>query len=277
MRKVLLCFILLLLPLSALADLQLHFLDVGQGDCTIVVCDGESMIIDGGPESESRVVCSYIRDTLGLTHVDYLVATHPHEDHIGGLADVLNTVPVDMLYSPVSEWDSSWFQKMKESAQAQGTQIEIPNDGDTLPLGGATVTVLHCWPDAGTFTTINDASIVTRIDYGDTAFLITGDAEYTAELMMVDSGLPLKADVLRIAHHGSDTSTTQEFLDAVQPQYAIISVGSDNEYGHPAPEILLRLQHAYISVYRTDLHGTIVCTSDGQKMSFTMSKKNRKW
>ena len=274
MRKILIwILVFVLLPLSALADLQVYFLDVGQGDSTLVICDGESMIIDGGPSSASEFLYAFIRDTLKLEHMDFVINTHPHEDHVGGISAVLNAVPVDLILSPLTEWNSKKFESMKSLASKQGAPIIVPDEGDTLRLGGATVTVLHCWPQAGTYTTTNDTSIVVRIDYGETSIIITGDAEYTSEYMMIDSGLPLKADVLRVGHHGSYTSTTQEFLEAVGPQYAVISCGKGNDYGHPHQVTLNKL--AGIELYRTDLQGTVLCVSDGHNIRFTVEKETQ--
>ena len=274
MRKILIwILVFVLLPLSALADLQVYFLDVGQGDSTLVICDGESMIIDGGPSSASEFLYAFIRDTLKLEHMDFVINTHPHEDHVGGISAVLNAVPVDLILSPLTEWNSKKFESMKSLASKQGAPIIVPDEGDTLQLGGATVTVLHCWPQAGTYTTTNDTSIVVRIDYGETSIIVTGDAEYTSEYMMIDSGLPLKADVLRVGHHGSYTSTTQEFLEAVGPQYAVISCGKGNDYGHPHQVTLNKL--AGIELYRTDLQGTVLCVSDGHNIRFTVEKETQ--
>ena len=242
MKKIIaLVLLFLFLPISAFADLQIHFLDVGQGDCTIVLCDGESMVIDGGPASASSFVYSYIRNTLELQHIDYVVSTHPHLDHVYGLSSVLNAAPVDLVLTPVLEWDSKAFNSMVKYAEKQGAPLSVPQEGDTLRLGGATVTILHCWPEAIDYGRTNDSSIVVRIDYGQTSFIITGDAEDWSEYMMIDSGMNLKADVLRVAHHGSSTASTLEFLQSVRPEYAVISVGKDNGYGHPHQEVLDRL------------------------------------
>lgn len=254
------------LPVSALADLQVHFLNVGQGDCTIIICDGEAMVIDGGPAVASDYVYSYIRNTLELQHVDYVVSTHPHLDHVYGLSAVLNAAPVDLLLTPVLEWDSKAFNNMLKYAEKQGTPVSVPQEGDTLQLGGATVTFLHCWPEALDYGRTNDSSIVTRIDYGSTSFIITGDAEDWSEYMMIDAGINLKADVLRVAHHGSSTASTLEFLQAVKPAYAVISVGKDNGYGHPHQVVLERLQEVGCTILRTDEIGTIVFQSDGDTL-----------
>ena len=269
-------FLALLSSLSAFAELDIRFLSIGQGDCTIVLCDGESMVIDGGPASASGFLYSYIINDLKLTHVDYVISTHPHVDHVGGLAAVLSSVPVDRVLSPVTEWDSKRFSNMLKQARKQGAPVTVPGEGDTLRLGGATVTVLHCWPEAGSYTGTNDMSIVVRIDYGERSVIVTGDAEETSEYMMIDSGLPLKADVLRVAHHGSYSATTDEFLDAVSPAYAVISCGRNNSYEHPHQVVLNRLKAHGVRVFRTDLQGTVRCVSDGKDLRFETEKETRK-
>ena len=178
----------------------------------MVLCDGEAMVIDGGPAGSARYVYSYLRDTLRLSHLDYVISTHPHIDHAGGLAAVLNAVPADLLLTPVKEWDSKAFRAMLDYADRQGTAVAVPQAGDTLRLGRAAVTILHCWPEAIGLGRTNDASIVLRVDYGETSFLFTGDAEDWAEYMMIDAGASLKANVLKVSHHGSYTATTEEFL-----------------------------------------------------------------
>ena len=274
MKKVLIWLIVfLMLPLSAFADLQVYFLDVGQGDSTIVVSDGESMIIDGGSYSASDFLYSFIRNTLKLTHMDYMISTHPHEDHVGGLAAVLNAVPVDLILTPTLEWDSKKFESMKSYAEKQGTPMSVPYEGDTLQLGNATITILHCWPEARDYSGTNDMSIVVRIDYGQTSFIITGDAEMYSEYMMIDSGFPLKADVLRVAHHGSYTACSQQFIDAVDPAYTVISCGKNNSYGHPHQVTLDKLTDT--KLYRTDLQGTILCVSDGTNLRFIVERETQ--
>ena len=264
-RIIVLLLLLFFLPVSAFADLTIYYFDVGQADAALICCDGETMIIDGGTSSASDFLYSFIRNTLKLDHLDYMIASHPHEDHIGGLPAVLNAVPVDLILSPTDEWDSERFRDIEKYADAQGAPIIVPEEGDTLHLGGATVTILHSWFDAWT---TNDMSIVLRIDYGTTSFIFTGDAEYTSEYMMIDSGLPLAADVLKVGHHGSATSSSTEFLEAVHPKYAVISCGHYNGYGHPHQETLDSLKAFDVNVFRTDLQGTIICRSDGENISF---------
>ncbi len=251
------------LTCAASADLQVHYLDVGQGDCAVVQCDGETMVIDGGPKASARYVYSYIRDMLRVEYIDFVVSTHPHVDHVYGLSSVLNAAPADLVLSPVLEWDSKAFRSMMDYAAMQGTPVEVPREGDTLRLGGAAVTVLHCWPEAIGYGRTNDASIVLRIDYGTTSFLFTGDAEDWSEYMMIDAGVSLKADVLKVSHHGSYTASTMEFLKKVNPEYAVISVGKDNAYGHPHQSVLKNLKALNCKVFRTDEIGTVILESDG--------------
>lgn len=268
MAAVILLVFLTLLPTAAdTSRLEVHFLSVGQGDCAIVLCDGESMVIDGGPRGTSQYVYSYVHDTLRLSHIDYIVSTHPHLDHVGGLASVLNAAPVDLILTPLTEWNSKAFNSMLKYAELQGTPLVVPREGDTLQLGSAVITILHCWPEAVQQSRTNDSSIVLRIDFGSTSFLFTGDAEDWSEYMMIDSRVNLKADVLKVSHHGSGTASTEEFLKAVQPEYAVISVGKNNEYGHPHRNVLDRLSSIGASVLRTDELGTIIIESDGENIT----------
>lgn len=264
MKRILaLLTVLALLPAAVSAELEVHFPDVGQGDCAVVLCDGEAMVIDGGPRDASGYVYSYIRGTLRLRHIDCIVSTHPHADHVYGLTAVLNAAPADLLLTPVTEWDSKCFRKMTETARKQGTQILVPAEGDTLRLGGAEVTVLCCWPEAVGYGRVNDASIVLRIDYGGTRFLFMGDAEEWTENSLLDAGADLRADVLKVAHHGSRYSTSAAFLEAVSPAWAVITAGAGNEFGHPHAETLERLAARGCTVLRTDTDGAVVLISDG--------------
>ena len=241
--------------------MEVHFLDVGQGDASLVLCDGEAMLIDGGPATASQFLYSYIRQKVD--ELDVIVATHPHDDHIGGLPAALNAVPVGVIYSPVTEWNTISWGNVAKYAEAQGTPIVVPSEGDTFALGGALVTILHCWPDAWYE---NDMSIVLRVDYEENSFLFTGDAEEMSEEMMLCDKAYLHADVLKVAHHGSRWSTIPEFVEAVQPTWAVISCGEGNAYGHPHEEVLCILEGA--TVLRTDKLGTISFHSDGSSVSF---------
>lgn len=257
----------------SIAELTVHFLDVGQGDAAVVLCDGEAMLIDGGNSTESQFIFSYLRNTLGLSHLKCLVSTHPHEDHVGGLAAALNACTVEMIYSPVTDYDSRPFQSLLKYAQRQELILTVPQQGDAFALGGAVVTVLSSSDGAAS---VNDLSIVLRIDYGETSYLFTGDAEQAAEHSLMNGDVNLHADVLKVAHHGADTSSSRAFLEAVSPSYAVISVGKDNPYGHPSDWTLMELRASGCTVLRTDLYGTIICRSDGHSLTFETEKNPRK-
>ena len=269
--SVFLAFLLLLAMFaSAHADIEIYYLDVGQGDCAVVLCDGEAMIIDGGQPNQSQFVYSYLQNTLGLDALQYMVATHPDSDHIGGLSAALNACRVGAIYSSTSSSGTKAFQSLIKYAARQGLAPIIPQAGDTCALGGAEITFLA---PASTYADDNNASIVLKITYGRTSFLFTGDIEAAAEADILRSGADVGATVLKVAHHGSDTSSSDAFLEAVQPQYAIISVG-DNAYGHPSERVLNRLQSIGSTVYRTDTNGTIICRSDGDSIEFLTEKEN---
>ena len=247
---------------------EVHYLDVGQGDCSLVLCDGHAMLIDGGEASESSKVYAYLK-SHGIEHLDYMVATHAHSDHIGGLSGALNYATVDTAFCPVTEYDSKTFSSMVKYLGNQGLSITVPSAGDDFMLGSAYVQILGPQKSYGD---PNDTSIVLKVTYGDTSFLFTGDAERTAEADILAAGYDLSSTVLKVGHHGSDTSTSYPFLREIMPEYAVIQVGKDNSYGHPTEDTLSRLRDADVKVYRNDLQGDIVCTSDGKSVSFTTAK-----
>lgn len=246
---------------------SIRFIDVGQADAALVECDGHYMLIDGGNKEDSSLIYSLLKKE-SIQHLDIVVGTHAHEDHIGGLPGALNYATADITLCPVSYYDSDAFEDFKKYADLNGGGITVPDVGDSYSLGSSVIEVLGV--NAGEDT--NDTSIVLRIDYGTTSFLFTGDAERNAEQAMLNSGADLSATVLKVGHHGSDTSTTYPFLREIAPQYAVISVGKGNSYGHPTEDTLSRLRDADVKVYRTDLQGTIVCTSDGKNVVFTVDR-----
>ena len=264
--------LMLVFTASAAGDesgFSIHFIDVGQADAAVIMCDGEVLMIDGGNTGDSSLIYSYLTRTLGLEHIDYMIGTHAHEDHIGGLAGALNACTVGTVYSPVTDYDSEAFQDFKRYAEDQVGSLTIPIVGDTFNLGSATVQFLS---PAYQYSDTNDTSIVVRIVYGNTSFLFTGDAEWEPEHDMVEAGYDLSATLLKVGHHGSDTSTAYVFLREIMPQYAVISVGEGNSYGHPTEDTLSRLRDAGATVFRTDLQGDIICYSDGNTLTFVTEK-----
>ena len=280
-RFISLMLCIFLLPAFCMAEksrskdtLTVHFLDVGQGDAAIIQCAGQTLMIDGGDKSGNQFVYSYLTETLHLDYLDYIISTHPHDDHVKGLATALVACDVGTVFSPVTEFDDVGFHDFQKKLAERDAVLTIPHRGDSFMLGSATVTFLS---EPHSDWDMNDQSLVVKISFGKTSFLFTGDAAWDAEQDLLASGLDLSATVLKVGHHGSATSSCQEFLDAVNPQYAVISVGRDNKYGHPSNEAIMRLQHMYISVFRTDTHGTIVCTSNGESIGMQIGKKHGKW
>lgn len=250
------------------AAFAVHFIDVGQADAALVVCDGETMLIDGGNREDSSLIYAYLKEE-NVTHLNYLVATHAHEDHIGGLPGALNYATVGTALCSVTEHDSGVFETFVSQLAKQGKEITVPKAGDRFELGGADVQVVGPVQHSDD---PNNMSLVLRIEYGETSFLFTGDAERQEEQDILDAGYELESTVLKVGHHGSENSTTYPFLREVMPEYAVISVGEGNSYGHPTEEALSRLRDAGVAVLRTDERGTIICTSDGQTVSFAAQR-----
>ena len=251
--------------------LTVRFLDVGQGDSILLACGDETMLIDGGPVEEGQFLVSRL-NRLDVTGLTYVVNTHPDEDHCGGLAAVLAKYPAEHVYSSVTEYTTKVFSNVVKYADEQGHPVEVPQTGDSWTLGSASVQIIG---PVQTYSDPNNGSLVLRVDYGGTSFLFTGDMEQKAEADLMDSGANVRADVLKAGHHGSPTSSSEAFLEAVAPSIAVISVGEDNDYGHPSADVLARLEALGTTIYRTDTQGEIIITSDGQTLTVTTDPTSR--
>ena len=244
-------------------ELRVLFIDVGQADSALLTCGGESLLIDGGNVDDSSTVYTVLKKN-GVTHLDYVVCTHAHEDHAGGLSGALEACTAGTAYCPVTDYDSKAFRNFSDRVAEQNCDLTVPKAGETFALGGAEVEFLACDPEAED---TNNTSIVLRVSYGATSFLFMADAETPVEQALLDAGTDLSATVLKVGHHGSSTSTSYRFLNEVMPRYAVISVGKDNSYGHPHEKILSRLEDADARILRTDELGDILFVSDGKTVS----------
>lgn len=242
-----------------------HYIDVGQGDSILIQVNNKNLLIDAGPNSDKNKLLNYL-SASNLDKLDYVIATHPHEDHIGNMDEIINNYNVLAFYSPKVQTTTKTFEKMIDSLKAKNLKINVIKKGtDSINLGENTkVTVLS--PTKDSYEDLNDYSPVMKIEYGKTSFLFTGDAQKDIEKEILASNEDISANILKVGHHGSSTSTTKDFLNKVNPSMAVISVGSDNKYNHPNDDALKRLKENKVTVYRTDNDGTVVLSSDGSKI-----------
>ena len=253
---------------SEKTSLIVRFIDVGQGDCALISCDNMHLLIDGGPPEASSKIYAILK-RLNISHLDYVIATHPDADHIGGISGALNYASCGVCYCSTATNDTQTFISMNRFLSQQNIPIRIPTPGDSFSLGNATVTFIGPTQE---LEEINNNSLVCRIDHGSNSFLFTGDAEVEEEMLMIESGANLEADVLKVAHHGSAYSSTMSFLQEVNPGYAVISVGSSNTYGHPTSVVLEELSQLGATVIRTDEVGNILFHSDGTVLDYMTTK-----
>lgn len=254
--------------LPAEDDLTMYFLDVGQADSTILVSEGEAMLVDAGNREDSEFIMDYLYE-LGIDHLKYVVFTHPHEDHIGSGEDIVNNIDIDKIFM-LDEYDEGIEGYLSRAIQRNGIETESPYPGDKAQLGECQITFIGPYYD---YSDANDDSICLKVTHGANSVLFTGDAGTSPEHEMVDSSLNIEATILKAGHHGSSTSNSYYFLKAVNPEYAVISCGEDNMYGHPHRETLGRFNDVGAEIYRTDEQGTVVAVCDGSEIDFNCEGK----
>ncbi len=248
------------------AKMEVHFIDVGQGDSTLITCDGHAMLIDAGDYSKGTAIQNYLQKQK-VTKLDYLILTHPDSDHIGGAPVIITKFEIDKVFVSNYEKDNKTYLKLIQALDNKRLKYTTPKVGTQYTLGTAKITILA--PN-GEYDNPNDASVALMIQNGENKFLCTGDAGEDAERDMLETDIGLSADVLKAGHHGSRTSTSGKFFEAVSPSCAVISCGEDNSYGHPHAETLNTFRMNGVKVYRTDEDGTIVAVSDGKKVTFNV-------
>jgi len=253
-------------PVSTSGKLAVYFIDVGQGDSIFLqLPNNQTMLVDAGPNEAGSTVVSYLQKQ-GVKKIDYLVATHPHADHIGGMDTVIQSFEIGKVYMPRVTTTTESFESVLRSLKAKGLKITPAKAGLTV-IDQNDLKINIIAPCRSGYEDLNNWSAVLKVQYGNTSFLLTGDAQAESEQEMLTSGADLRADVLKVGHHGSSSSTSQAFLTAVSPKYAVISVGAGNDYGHPHQETLAKLASAGVKVYRTDRDGTVIFASDGKTLT----------
>jgi len=254
--------------------LKVHFINVGQGDSTFIsLPNGESVLIDGGTRGSGSTVRSYLNG-LNINKIDYVIATHPHEDHIGGLIEVINNFDIGTVYMPDKVHTTIVFEDLLKAIDAKGKSINTLEAGDTI-ISGEHLNLNTVAPSSNVSgSNLNNFSIVNRLVFNNISFLFTGDIEDQVESSLVGSDFTLESDVLKVPHHGGNTSSSEALLNRVKPKHAVISAGSNNQYGHPHNDVIYRLNTVGANIYRTDIEGTIVATSDGNSVTFDKNTSN---
>lgn len=252
---------------SVTGNLVIDYIDVGQGD-SILIRQGEAtMLIDGGTSECKEDLLNFLQEE-NVDKFEYIIGTHPHEDHIGSLDDVINSYDFDTILFPKVSSTTKTFENLVLAVQNKQKKFTTPVVGTQYSLGEAKFEILA--PNNSKYTSTNDYSIVIKLTYGENTFIFTGDAESLSEQEILNNNVDVSADVLKLGHHGSTTSTSKKFLEAVNPKYAVISVGKDNSYKHPTKTTMTKLEDMNIPVYRTDEQGTIECISDGKNITFNV-------
>lgn len=250
-------------------DLKVYFFDVGQADSILITNNGHNMLIDAGNNEDGSKLVKYIKEDLGITEFDYLIGTHPHEDHIGGLDDIINNFDIKKIYLPDITTTTKTFEDVLDAISSKELTITIPKIGETFKLGEADFTILYTGTNSSD---LNSTSIITKMIFGKYSYLFTGDTTSDIEKTILDQNIDI--DVLKVAHHGSKYSSSLEFLEKTTPSYAIISVGKNNSYDHPSSETINNLKKYTNNIYLTSELGTILLTSNGQTIDVSYLDTN---
>ncbi|MFZ5969237.1 MAG: MBL fold metallo-hydrolase [Bacillota bacterium] len=254
------------------SELIVHYIDVWQGDAILIQAPGgKTMLIDAGENEMGEVVLQYIMNQ-GIEKIDYIIGTHPHSDHIGGLDVVIDSLGVGEVYLPKVTHTTETFKDVLTSVKNKGLKVKTAKAGIQLDMG-AGISAEMLSPNMTEYKDLNNYSPIMKITYGETSFLFTGDAEKQAEEEVLEKGYNVRSDILKVGHHGSVTSTSDAFLAAVSPRYAVISVGKDNQHGHPHQEILEKLKQAGVQIFRTDEMGSVVVKSSGKNLTIQGDKQ----
>lgn len=249
------------------SDLEIYFFDVGQADSILIKEDEYTMLIDGGNELDGENIYNYIKTELNINDLDIVVGTHPHEDHIGGLPFIINNLEIGTIYLPNATTTTKIFESLLDAIENNDYKITVPKINQEIKLNNMNFKVLYTGKDESD---LNNTSIVLKLIYGNTSYLFTGDATDKTEQKLLNKDI--SSDVLKVGHHGSSYSSTNDFLDKVNPKYAIIQVGKNNKYNHPTKKTLNKFNQRNIKIYRTDLDGTIKLTSDGNNINIETIK-----
>lgn len=253
---------------SQQGELQVYFLDVGQADSILIKSNNEYMLIDGGNNNDGPLLVKYFQ-SLGIKEFKYIVGTHPHEDHIGGLDDVIKNFTIDNIYIPDAMTTTKTFEDLLDSIDEKNLTYKVPKINSTFPLGNANLKVIYTGTDTSD---LNNTSIVLKLTYQDISILLTGDATSETEKKILNKDI--NSTVLKVGHHGSKYSSTESFLKKVNPKYAIISVGKNNIYNHPATTTINKLEKLNTQIYRTDQDGTILLETNGHNIDIEKLKTN---
>lgn len=249
------------------SKMNVHFLDVGQADCILIESEDQYMLVDAGNNEDEELVLSYLND-LGIKRLEYVIGTHPHEDHIGSLDAVIRNFEIGKVILPEKEHTTKTFENVLDAIEEKNLKITKPKIGETYELGGASFIIVA--PNDDYKDELNNWSVGIKLTHKDTSFVMCGDAEKEAEEDILANGIDIQGDVLKLGHHGSSTSSIKEFIDAVDPSYLVITCENGNSYGHPHKETMQWIKEREIPFFRTDEQGTIIASSDGEEITWNV-------